>query len=368
MPIERPFVEHLELAGYKSIRQASITFTKLNVLIGSNGAGKSNLVSYFELLRAALNARLDEYVGRHGGPGALLHLGTKQTGEIAAALTVRTGEGRGILYQRLGFRAPDRLFYSGHHSAWPEGVDRSDEVVIDLCSVDKLGGDGHPGSLIYESLKDRIATYHLVDTSLGSRIRTEGYIEDNRRLHSDAGNLAAMLYLYRNKHPRVYQRIRAAVRKIAPAFDDFVLEPQRLNTNNILLNWRQEGSDYLLGPHQFSDGTLRAIALVTLFLQPEDDLPDLLIVDEPELGLHPLALTLVAGLIRAASVKVQVIVTTQSAAFLDQFSVDEVIVVDSAQGASQFRRLGPDELAEWLEEYSVGELWQKNVIGGGPMP
>jgi predicted ATPase len=368
MPEEKPFVERLELSGYKSIRQAAIDFTRLNVLIGANGSGKSNLVSFFSYLRVALDGRLDGYVGRHGGPNSLLYLGAKRTSEIAAALTVRTAAGTGTLYQRAGFRAPDSLFYSSDHAGRPQGADRSDELVIDgLCSVVKHSGQGHPGQPIYFSLKDRLATYHLDDTSLTSPIRTEVYIQDNGRLRSDAGNLAAVLNLYKTKKPHAYQRIRSTVRKVAPAFDDFVLEPQRLNPNNILLNWKQRGSDYLLGPHQLSDGSLRAMALTTLFLQPAEDLPDLLIVDEPELGLHPHALTLMAGLIRAASVKTQVLVTTQSPTFLDQFAPDEVIVAEAPQGATAFRRLDPEQLKDWLEDYSVGELWQKNVIGGGPL-
>jgi predicted ATPase len=369
MITERPYVERLKLAGFKSIRQCDIDFTRLNMLIGSNGAGKSNLVSFFALLRASLDGKLDEYVGRNGGPNALLHLGAKHTSEISAALTVRTAAGRGVLHQRLGFRAPDSLYYHTNHAASPEDVDRSGEMVFDgHCSVTELSGAGHPGSLIYYSLKERLATYHLVDTSLTSPVRTEGYIQDNQRLNPDGGNLAAILYLYKSKYPTVYNRIRSTVRKIAPSFDDFVLEPQRFNPNNILLNWRQAGSDYLLGPHQISDGTLRAMALCTLLLQPTEDLPDLLILDEPELGLHPLAIAIIAGLVRAASVYVQIIVTTQSIEFLDQFEASEVIVVDSADGASQFRRLDPASLKDWLEEYSVGELWRKNVIGGGPMP
>lgn len=369
MPPERPFIERLVLSGYKSIQRAEIDFSKLNVLIGANGAGKSNLVSFFALLRAALDGKLDGFVGRHGGPNSLLYLGAKRTSEIAAALTVWTAAGTGILSQRLEFRAPDGLSYSADHAARPRGVDRSaDEMVIDgLCSVIKQDGPGHPGLLIYFSLKDRLAIYHLDDTSLASRIRTEVYVEDNARLHADAGNLAALLFLYKNKWPHAYQRIRATVRKVVPSFDDFVLEPKRLNPNHILLNWQQMGSDYLLGPHQFSDGSLRAMALITLFLQPKEDLPDLLIVDEPELGLHPHAVAIVAGLIRAAAVNTQILVTTQSPAFLDQFSAGEILVAEAVQGASTFRRLEPDQLKDWLEEYSIGELWQKNVIGGGPM-
>jgi predicted ATPase len=186
-------------------------------------------------------------------------------------------------------------------------------------------------------------------------------------LYSDGGNLAAIVYLYQQTNPFIYRRIVATVRHVMPAFEDFVLEPQRLNPKNILLNWRQKGNEYIFGPHQLSDGTLRAMALITLFLQPKEDLPSLIVVDEPELGLHPHAIDIITGLIRAASLETQVIVTTQSTAFLDYFDPEEVIVVDSRWGQSTFRHLNLEELKYWLKDYSVGELWEKNVLGGGPL-
>lgn len=369
MTEKRPFLERLKLSGYKSIREADLEFTRLNVLIGANSAGKSNLVSFFSLLPMALDAKLDNYVGRHGGPSALLHFGAKKTSEIVVAATLRTMAGTGVLHQRLAFRAPDSLYYSSNHAGTPPGVDRSNEAIIDdLCAVVKKSGEGHPGHLIYDGLKDGVSTYHLVDTSLTSPIRTEGYIEDNKRLSSNGANLAAVLYRYRKTNEKVYRRIRSTVRKIVPSFDDFVLEPRELNSRNILLNWRQLGQDYLFGPHQFSDGALRAIALITVFQQPEGELPNLIVVDEPELGLHPDAMLIIAGLMRAASSHTQVLLATQSPTFLDHFHPEEVIVAEEKEQASHYRRVTADELQEWLQQYSLGELWQKNVLGGGPMP
>ena len=379
MADDKPFLERLELSGYKSIRGAALEFTKLNVLIGANGTGKSNLVSFFALLSAALDAKLNVYVGRHGGPNALLHFGTQRTSEIAVAATVRTAAGTGVLHQRLGFRAPDSLFYSTipasdernevgvlFASGWPPQDERLDEP---HCKVEIITGPKHPGAIpIYDALKDGVATYHLVDTSLTSPIRTEGYVEDNKRLNSDGGNLAAVLYRYKRTKERAYRRIRSTVQKVVPSFDDFVLEPRELNPRNILLNWRQLGKDYLFGPHQFSDGALRAISLIALFQQPEDELPNLIVVDEPELGLHPQAMLIVAGLMRAASTHAQVVLATQSPTFLDHFNPEEVIVVEEKDQASQYRRVTAEELQEWLQQYSLGELWQKNVLGGGPLP
>lgn len=235
------------------------------------------------------------------------------------------------------------------------------------------GGVPESGAPIERTVKEtsrffsQFRVYHFHDTSETAKIRQPGYIEANQGLYSDGGNLAAMLYLYQQTRPRVYRRIVATIRHIMPMFDDFALEPQRLNPKNILLNWRQIGSEYVFGPHQLSDGTLRAMALITLFLQPAEDLPSVTIVDEPELGLHPHGIEIIAGLIRAASLTSQVILTTQSTTFLDHFDPGEIVVVDDEQGHSLFRRLDPDQLKDWLEDYSVGELWEKNVLGGGPL-
>ncbi len=368
MDLAQPQIQTIRVSGFKSLRRCAVDLTSLNVLIGANGAGKSNLASLFEFLAASLDHGLEEYVGRNGGPNSILFQGAKTTGEIAVAVTVSTAGGSGTLYQRCVYKPPGSMFYSGNHAGGPGNIVRSDEVVFDgLCSVIQQDGAGHPGQLIYESLKRRTFRLHLLDTSLNSPMRTEGYIEDNARLRHDGGNLAARLYLLKQTAPKVLERIRSTIRKIVPGFDDFVLEPQRLNPRNILLNWKQVGSDYLLGPHQISDGSLRSMALVTLLLQPSSELPDLIVLDEPELGLHPHAASMLAGLIRATSVKSQLLVCTQSPTFVDEFLPEEVIVADSRNGESQFRRLASNSLTNWLEEYSLGELWQKNVLGGGPV-
>jgi predicted ATPase len=227
---------------------------------------------------------------------------------------------------------------------------------------------GDPTAKALRYLLNQCRVYHFHDTSPTARIRQSGYIHENRWLMPDAGNLAALLYAYQQQNSVVYRRIVSTIRKVMLEFDDFELEPSRLNPNDIFLNWRKRGGDYLFGAHQISDGTLRAMAIVTLFLQPEEGLPEVIILDEPELGLHPHALEIVAGLIRAVSVKSQVIVATQSQTFLNNFEPGEIITVESHQNESRFCRLEPERLRDWLEDYSIGELWQRNVLGGGPLP
>jgi len=181
----------------------------------------------------------------------------------------------------------------------------------------------------------------------------------------DGGNLAALLLRLRQKNGgSEYRRIVKTIRLIAPFFDDFDLEPDV--SNRVILNWREVDSDRVFGPHQFSDGTLRAICLATLLLQPEDELPELIVVDEPELGLHPYALNVVAAMFGKASYHTQILISTQSSSFLDNFNPEDAIVVNREGKDSEFQRLNSTELETWLDEYSLGEIWEKNIIGGAP--
>ncbi len=362
----------VRIAGWKSIRDIdpALELGPLNVLIGANGSGKSNLVSFFKLLNELEGERLQTYIGQSGGADSVLHFGSKITPRIRADLEFETEMGR--------IRYSFSLTHAASGALWID----EERIVPDIPSPKTIsistGGhlESRLRSQVAESdqnaqiVSDMLKTtrvFHFHDTSQSAKIRQGGYIEANQYLYSDGGNLAAMLYLYQQTKPLVYRRIVSTVRHIMPMFDDFVLEPQRLNHSYILLNWKRRGSEYVFGPYQLSDGSLRALALITLFLQPTEDLPELMVVDEPELGLHPHAIEIIAGLIRSASLKSQVILTTQSTTFLDHFEPEEVIVVDDEQGHSLFRHLDTVELESWLQDYSVGQLWEKNVLGGGPL-
>ena len=182
----------------------------------------------------------------------------------------------------------------------------------------------------------------------------------------DAANLAAVLYRLKSEQEVLYGRIVRNVQQVAPFFLDFDLEPTGRSERDIILNWRHRGSDLIFGPHQLSDGTLRAICLISLLQQPKEDLPNLIIVDEPELGLHPHALDLIASLIQAVSQHRQVLISTQSSAFVDAFEPEDILVVERNEEATKFSRPDRKMLDTWLQDYSLGEIWEKNVIRGGP--
>jgi predicted ATPase len=297
------------------------------------------------------------------------------TPQLEAVLEFEEGDAIDTYYMRLFHAANDILLFADESLDYKRegwyGPQRPPMSLGAGHAETKIGDyaiQGNSTAKAFRRILNDCRAYHFHDTSPSARIRQFCYINDNRWLMPDAANLPAMLYAYKQQFPMVYDRIVSTTRKVLPEFGDFELGPSRLNPNDIILDWRKQGCDYLFGPHQISDGTIRAMALCTLFLQPESFLPDVIFLDEPELGLHPNALEIVAGLMRAASEKTQVIVATQSQTFLNFFEPDEIVTVECHNGQSRFDRLDSDKLKDWLEDYSIGEMWQRNVVGGGPLP
>jgi len=257
------------------------------------------------------------------------------------------------------------VYYWGDKTKYPKGP--YGEGVVRLGK--EAGISAPKGQRIATYVRkhlERWRLYHFHDTGSSSPMKKTGDLNDNRFLKGDGANLAAFLYYLRTIHEGSYTLIRRTVQRVAPFFDDFQLEPQKLNPNKIQLEWRHKGSDAYFDASSLSDGTLRFIALTTLFLQPENYRPSVIVVDEPELGLHPYAITMLTALVKQASVKTQVILSTQSPLLLDHFQPEDVLVADRVDGGTQFTRLDSAKLSTWLEDYSLGQLWEKNELGGRP--
>jgi predicted ATPase len=369
-------IKKLSIEGFKSIRRLEdFELGSLNVLIGANGAGKSNFVGFFRLLHEMIEKRLQFAVNTEGGADACLYMGPKVTKQLAAKLyfasngyefkLVPTADNRFIF-------AVETAFFRGNFGDFrdPLGSGHSEARLKDLKDERGRSGAAHGVPYYVFRAVSSWVVYHFHDTSLLAGVRRQGPINDNETLRANAENLAAFLYLIQQTSPATYVQIRDVVRLAAPFFDDFRLRPVPTSPDRIQLEWAQKDSDYPFLAHQLSDGTLRFICLATALLQPMR--PATVFFDEPELGLHPYALTLLGGLFRQAAqqygsyVSKQVIISTQSAPLLNEFSPEDVIVVDRVQGESVFHRLDSAQLSEWLKEYALGELWQKNILGGRP--
>ncbi|MGH9760284.1 MAG: AAA family ATPase [Blastocatellia bacterium] len=356
-------LDGITIEGFKSIRSLEdLELRRLNILVGANGAGKSNFVDFFRLLRAMSEGRLNLFVRGNGTADSFLFNGPKVTEKISGRLVFGPNQ-----YQFELRPTVTGEFLVGHEVVGPKDGPRHFKVTIGgLLESELRTSEDEQSRAAYDSISSWVV-YHFHDTSptAGMR-RVGGSVRDFRELRSDAGNLAAFLYRLKQTVPERYEQIRYHVQLIAPYFDDFLLEPEQSGQAELIrLEWRQKGSSMPMQPYQFSDGTIRFICLATALLQPTP--PATIVIDEPELGLHPFALGLLASMLRQVSAQTQIIVSTQSSTLLDTFEPDEVIVVDRAEGASRFRRLEPEPLRDWLQDYSLGQLWQKNVISGSPV-
>lgn len=366
-------LKSIRILGWKSIKDSDkIELRQLNVFIGANGCGKSNFVSFFKLLNEMTGERLQEFIATSGGAESVLHYGAKVTPILEASLEFDTATGTSGYLMKLVNAAVDTLIFTEesvefHRLGFPLPPQR--EVLGSGHRETVLGIKAKEGNMtarVVRSLVVGCRVYQFHDTSSNSQIRRPSYVDNDRFLLPDGGNLAAMLYRFRESERTAYDRIVNTIKQIAPFFGDFELEPMPRNPKNILLNWREKGVEQVFGPHQISDGTLRAMALITLLLQPETSLPTVIVIDEPELGLHPYAIGVLASLVKKAAHHCQVILATQSPALLDEFDPEDIVVVDRESKESKFRRLEPPQLEAWLDEYTLSEVWEKNVFGGGP--
>lgn len=354
-------LSRLVLKGYKSIAECNMELGALNVLIGANGAGKSNFIGFFRLINRILDQQLQAAVGDAGGPDAVLHFGRKKTEELCAELYF----GNNGYKFRLKPTQDNRMMFSWEALWW------------------NVSGNWRPTSGHFESYaeaqkgKTRIyqhvvpamrswRVYHFHDTGSSALVKQLRGINDNEYLRDDARNLAAFLYRLSKHHEPHYKRIVKSVELVAPFFGGFHLRPSVDNPEKIQLEWTEAGQDEPFTASALSDGTLRFICLATVLLQPEAFMPTTILIDEPELGLHPFAIQVLGGMMKSTAQKHQIIVSTQSVELVNEFDIENLIVVDKKGGASTFNRPNAEALSEWLNDYSLGEMWKKNLLGGRP--
>ena len=372
-------IDTITIKGFRSIASVeALPLGPMNVLIGANGAGKSNFIGFFDFLRAIGQGRLGVYTHIAGGADRLLHFGSKTTSELAVYVSFRGGVNQydlALIPTAGDALVPSREAVYTSNRPGPTAWDlRGENGEAGISSINH--GVAQLPALWIQARLDDCRVYHFHDTSASSRMKKTAKLADNRFLRPDASNIASFLYHLNTRHNANFRLIEKTVRLVAPFFHSFQLEPIASSGNGdgdgdgdgdtIRLEWRHNRSDDYFDADSLSDGTLRFIALATLFLQPEEFLPSTIVLDEPELGLHPYAITLLASLARQAAAKTQVVMATQSPTLLDHFQPEEVLVAELVDDATQIRRLDASALATWLEDYSLGELWEKNELGGRP--
>lgn len=363
-----PNLDKLTIRGFKSIRDLTdFELKRLNIIVGANGAGKSNLIAFFRMLHALIAGNLQRFVLDNGGAGDLLFNGRKHTSEMFFQMFF---EERGYRFtlvptaQNSCAVENEARYYELGRTGWRELGNSPSGISLMAQEIKQQRSDAQYSKPVYDAIMSW-QIYHFHDTSGTAGMRHYEIVEDNQQLRSDAANIGPFLLKLKQDSPKAYQEIVNAIRLVMPFFDDFLLTPQKSGPKNeVNISWRQKGSDYPMQPYHLSDGSIRFICLATALLQPNP--PSTIIIDEPELGLHPSAISILAEQIKVASQRTQVIIATQSPLLIDQFAVDDIIVANRKDGASTFERLKESDFSAWLDDYSVGELWTKNVIVGGP--
>lgn len=351
-------LQNIKIEGFKSIKTLDLKLSPINLLIGSNGVGKSNFISFFKLVNNIYEQRLQQY-SLKSGVDNLLHYGLKNTSEIMGYLDFGNNA-----YQFNLLPSDEGSFFIGREDSLLNYQTRYSKTFYEenkkesLIKVSNTTRDKYLREHL-ESYK----IYHFHDTSSSAPLRSIANISDNRLLRPEGDNLPAFLYYLQEKHPKHFKIIEMVIQSVFPFFDRFDLSPFLLDENKIELEWyEKEHSEHPFYARHLSDGTLRFIALATLLLQPI--LPKTIILDEPELGLHPFAIAKLAGMIKKASVHSQIIIATQSVNLVNEFSADDIIVANREDNQTVFKRQSEESIKTWLEDYSIGELWEKNVIGG----
>lgn len=352
-------LKRIKINGYKSIREMELELHPINILIGSNGVGKTNFISFFKLVNNMYEQHLQQY-SMQSGVDRLLHYGYKTTKEINGLLDF--GDNK---YKFTLQAADDNTLFIAEEESVSTGM--TDVYPTTNIKESSIKSSEYPRDIWLKKYLESYKIYHFHDTAKGSPLRTNAKVDDNRYLKTDGDNLPAFLYMLQQKYPKVLKRIELVIRSVMPYFDCFLLQPRALDESQISLEWRERNNpDKYFDANDLSDGSIRFIALATLLMQPQ--LPRVIIIDEPELGLHPMAINKLAGLIKSAVAReCQVIISTQSANLINNFDTEDVITVDKRNGQSVFERLDGEELRNWLNDYSIGELWIKSVINGQPI-
>jgi predicted ATPase len=365
-------LKKVTISGFKSISSKKPLIIELGdttILLGANGSGKSNIISFFKMLNFMMDSRFQLFVERAGTGQVFLNFGSKHTFIITGELCFESETHINNYSFKLTHANPDRLIITSEEIVW--GNKNRDKLQTFVLTSDfkesGLINNENQTAIIIREILTKCKVYQFHDSSTESPIRQSSRIEFTDYLQSEGSNLASFLYSLKNNYPTNYHRIVSYVRQIVPQLNDFYLEPN--GRGYIMLKWTDISlNDYILLPEQFSDGTIRFIALATLLLQPQKTMPDVIIIDEPELGLHPFAITQLAEMIKEASINTQVIIATQSPGLVDEFKANQITIIerDEESESTVARKLNEDELEDWLDNYSLSELWDKNVLGGRP--
>lgn len=364
---------HVEIRGYKSIAYdtpLTLELGNINILLGANGAGKSNIISFFQMLSYMMSGQLQQFVEQFGTNRNFLYYGPQKTPILSGTLQFENAASFDKYEFSLTNASPDRLIVSSEKIEWGKksGVQIPFSQSLEpLFKESALTVATDQTSRTIHRILSSCKVYQFHNSSNDGPLRHASTVDSAHYLQAKGNNLASFLYYLKRYYPDSYRRIVEYVQMVVPQFRDFYLEPIR---EYVSLQWVDTSlNDFVFTADQLSDGSIRFIALATLLLQPERTMPNIIIIDEPELGLHPYAIDQLAEMIKDAALHTQIIVATQSPHLIDNFDIGNITVIEQnpEKRSTVARKLPEEEFKEWLEDYTVSELWDKDIIGGRPL-
>jgi predicted ATPase len=290
---------------------------------------------------------------------------------MAAEITVETEQGTNEYRMALTHVAPDSLAFAeeafrfSRHgrntsSSWVDLPMPAQESGLPDAAADNSQRAQRTARTVLYLLRN-CATFQFHDTSAKASLNMRWDESEAARMRTDGGNLAPILLHLSREQPRRYQLITRQIQRVLPVFEDFELEP---TSGKVLLRWRAKNSDKTFGPHLTSDGSLRLFCMFTLLNLPDDMLPDVLMIDEPELGLHPHAIALTADMIKSLAVHRQVFIATQSPLMVDAFELENILVASLEGAATKLTPMDQHDYRSWLaDDYLPSDLWLKEPVG-----
>ena len=355
-------IQSIRIQNFKSIKDSGIVeFKPVNVLIGANGAGKSNFISFFKFLNKLYTRELQTYIIQNGRADNFLFFGRKYSSYLSGTITFDNEYRNEYAFTLIPDQSGSLIF----QEEWTNTTQGDLSIENTTRMESELKNHGwHRSGYLRDNL-NALKLFHFHDTGFNSKVKQPCNLRDYAYLQEDGGNLAAFLYRLQEANPESFKMIEKVVESIAPFFDSFYLMPDEINSEQIFLRWKEKGFDQLFTAHNLSDGTLRMICLATLLLQPKP--PATIVIDEPELGLHPFAISKLAAMLQSVSDSSQIIISTQSVNLVNEFAPEDILVVQRENNhETVFKRQSEESLSVWLKDYSLGELWEKNILGGRP--
>ena len=366
-------LKSLAVSNFRSLADARLPLHDLNVIVGPNGSGKTALLEVLHMVHCASQRELSKFLDERGGFQAVLHRTNGRVHDALMQIRIEfdaQSEQKSLdpdtfvmtlADQTVGYVVREALLEKLTPKGNREGALRlhgGPDTATELAYF-AVGGDASPPIMKFLA---GIRLYGALDVGPRSIVRLPQTLTPAQAPGPNGEHLYSALYNLRISAPEIFERLTVLLQQSFPGFKR--LELPVVGAGQVTLAWYERDSNTPFYANQLSEGTLRYLWLVTILLTPQR--PPLLLLDEPELSLHPALLRLLAALLQDAALTTQIVVATQSSDLIGWLMPEEVLIADKEDGKTLFTWAADLDLKAWLDEYTLRDLWLMGNLGGRP--